>query len=266
MLFSGIQGVAGGITWHSLGAMITKSAKLLQLIKSGAETTIDGIVDVELDIVHRLLESQSKFVLVAHSFGTLVALKMAAQLERSGKIGHLILIDGSPTIIADMSRVFIRSAHCTDQIDDKIIEVIFNHLMDSIDKEREFLAKLKLATEENWSAKVQLIIDYCSDEIRSAYSTEYLTNIITAISNRIKLAINAENGADPFVGMVLKSPITLLRAMEAPVVDLTDDYGLQIYTEHKVNVLYIDGNHSSMLENGDLARAINRIADETLNV
>lgn len=221
---------------------------------------MDGIANAEIDIVHQSIEGQPKFVLVAHSFGTLVALKLAQLLEKRGKSGHVILLDGAPTAIKQLACQLVAQ---DGNIDDHFVEMVLDVLAADADRKHRFMAKLSAAARDPASAKVQLLIDFLPDHIRSAYSTAYLVDVITAILGRYKIAVDLDDAADRFMGAPLQSPITLVRPTVPVVTNLTDDYGLQSFTERAVTVHRIDCDHSSMPESGDVVKIINRIADAT---
>lgn len=256
----------GGNSWHSFGANINMTALLLQLMKSRNETTLDGIADSVIDTVYQSFKDQDKFLLVGHSFGTLITLKIAALLEKLGKTGHLILIDGSPAYLKRLAQGLVRTAQIdNNHIEDLLVMVMFNHFCSSDVRER-FVSKLALCG--SWHSKIQLILEFVSTELKATYSKDYLANIIVAILNRLKVVIslNLENDE---VGAVmdtkLKSSITLIRPTQASFTDIVEDYGLHKFTEQPIIVHYIEGGHLSILENVDLAHTINRITDSTLS-
>lgn len=239
------------------------SAKLLQLMQSRNEDTLDGIANSVIDTVFHAFEDQEKFYLVGHSFGTLIAVKIASLLEKRGKTGHVILIDGSPAYLKRLAQGLVRTAQCNNQIEDVLIMVMFNHFCSS-DLREPFVNKLSKC--DGWQSKIQLIIKFLSTEIKSTYSQEYMENIIVAILNRLRVVIglNLENDElEAVIGTKLKSTITLLRPTQASFTDIVDDYGLHNYTEQPITVQYIEGNHLSVLENTELATTINRLTDST---
>lgn len=234
-------------------------------MESRNEATINGIANAEIDIVHQAFKDQEKYVLVAHSFGTLIALKLAALLEERGKTGHLILLDGSPMYLKRLAQGIVRTARCNEEVEDELITIMFDHF-GSTDLRDQFMAKL--ATCDRWPAKVQIVMDFLSDEFRTTYSVEYLSNIIVAVLNRLKVVVSLHMGNDELAAVAevkLKSTITLVRPTQASFSDLVEDYGLQQYTEQPIIVHYIEGHHLSILENAELANTINRITDTTLS-
>lgn len=50
------------------------------------------------------MSAEVPFYLVAHSYGCLVAMEIANVLEKEGLIGTLILIDGSPKVIVELTK------------------------------------------------------------------------------------------------------------------------------------------------------------------
>lgn len=233
-------------------------------MKSRNENTLDGIADSVIDTVYQSFKDQEKFLLVGHSFGTLITLKIASLLEKLGKTGHLILIDGSPAYLKRLAQGLARTAQVDNQVEDLLVMVMFNHFCSS-DLREPFIGKLAVC--ESWHSKIQLIIEFVSAEIKATYSKDYLENIVVAILNRLKVVIslNIENDAlGAVIDTKLKSSITLVRPTQASFTDIVEDYGLQRFTEQPIIVHYIEGGHLSILENIELAHTINRITESTL--
>lgn len=232
-------------------------------MQSRNEDTLYGIANSVIDTVFHSFEDQEKFFLVGHSFGTLIAVKIASLLEKRGKIGHVILIDGSPAYLKRLAQGLARTAQCENQIEDVLIMVMFNHFCSS-DLREPFV--LKLSKCDSWQGKIQLIIKFLSTEIKSNYSQDYLENIIVAILNRLRVVIslNIENDElEAVIGTKLKSTITLIRPTQASFTDIIEDYGLHNYTDQPIAIHYIEGNHLSVLENTDLATTINQLTHTT---
>lgn len=262
LYFPGIEGV-GGHVWNSFGANINISAKLLQLMESRDKDTINGIADTVINVIYRSFNDQEKFILVGHSFGALIAMKIASMLEQLGKRGHVVLIDGSPAFLKRLAQGLVKAKTLNDQVDDVSLMMMFNRFCGS-----ELLDQftMQLMKCENRQSKIQLIIDFLSNDIKTKYSQQYLENITVAILNRLKAVINLNIEGDKLGHVMdekLKSAITLIRPTQVSFSDIVEDYGLQTYTEQPVTVNYVEGNHFSVLENVDLANIINNIADST---
>lgn len=239
----------------------------MQLVENYGEDTIDGLANSLLETVNRSVNDQNKFYLVAHSYGTVIAIKLAALLEKTGKIGHLMLIDGSPIFVKQMIEGVARATqhdHGDDQLspEDTRIMMIFDH---GGSGERDtFTAKLAECT--SYDSKVELLVDFLSHEIKSAYSVEYLKKVCISIMNRLKMGMNMNVESDAFAGLMdakLKSEIILIRPKIASFAGIAEDYGLQGYSEQPITIHHIDGTHMSVLENSELADIINEVIGAT---
>lgn len=71
---------------------------------------------------------KGKFQLVGHSFGCLVALEIAAVLEREGLIGTIILIDGAPKSSVEFTIQIIGNVKGS-QMETKILERIIVNML-----------------------------------------------------------------------------------------------------------------------------------------
>lgn len=230
-------------------------------MESYNKDTINGIADTVINEIHRSFNDQKKFVLVGHSFGALIALRVASLLEKLGKYGHVISIDGSPTFLKRLAGGLVESKSVDHQLDDDSLMLLFKQFCDieSFDKFNSLLTKCK-----NRQSKLKLFIECLPNKMRTLYSQQYLENMTAAILNRMKIIINLDNENDELAALMnnkLKSVITLIRPTQASFIDIAEDYGLQNFSEHPVAVKYVEGNHLSVLENPDLANVINNITD-----
>lgn len=227
-------------------------------MKSRNEIDLTAICTTVIDDVHQQFANQNEFYIVGHSFGTFVAMKIASMLEKRGKIGHIILIDGSPNHLFRLAQGLHRSIQ-TDNPENDLIMILFAHFL-SNDRTESFTKKLTACN--NLSMKIEVIGEFVSSEFKTNYTKQYLHNIIGAMLNRLKLVMKLNFENDSMAGILdakLKSIITLIRPTQASFTDITEDYDLHKYTEQKVNVKYVDGNHLTVLENIELTHILNGI-------
>lgn len=258
----GIEGVTGPI-WHSLGANLRIPAKLLQLMKSRNEDDLNEIVNSVIEEIHQSFINQKKFFVVGHSFGTLIALKIASMLENLGQIGHVVLIDGSPEYLQRLAQGLRRAAQTKDSIENDLIMVLFSHFCSS---EHLDVVSNKVVASESLTSKIEVISEFALNEFKENYSQQYLHNILVAIFHRLKVVMNLSVKDDEITAVMdkkLKSAITLIRPTQASFTDIVEDYSLHKYTEHGVTIKYVDGNHLTVLENVELANILNELALQT---
>lgn len=260
---TGIEGVGGSI-WNSLGANLKTPAKLIQLMKSGDEIDLDVIANSLIDDVSGIFAQQNEYFIVGHSFGTLIAMKIAALLEKRGQLGQIVLIDGSPKFLLKLLQGIRRNASQTDNIENDLIMIVYVHLC-SVDNLDGFIKKLTSC--DSLSRKVDLITEFVSNKFKSNYSEKHLRNIIVAVLNRLKylvrLNVQMNDAMEEHTAVIdarLKSPITLIRPTQKSVADITENYDLQEYSEGGVNIRYVDGNHLTVIENVELSNILNELS------
>lgn len=253
--------------WTSLGANLKIPAKLVQLMSSKDECDLNGIANSVRDDVIKLVDNQKRYFIVAHSFGSLTALKLASALEKRGKLGHVVIVDGAPRYLIKLLHGIRRSTSQTDNLENDLIVISFTHFCNS-DRLDEFIKKL--ANCDKLSSKVELIADFVSDEFKATYSAKYLFCLIVAVLNRLKSLVKLNtllDNTDELTALIdskLKSPITLIRPTQSAISDISEDYDLHKYSECEVNVKYVDGNHLTVIENVELSNILNGLISSEL--
>lgn len=228
-------------------------------MKSRNESELNGIVKSIIDDVYHLFTNQPEYYVVAHSFGTIIALKIGFMLEKLGKLGHLILIDGSPDYLLRLAQGLRRATQINNSLEDDLILILFIHICNS-EFWDEFIKKLP--TCNSLSTKVELMSEFVVTEFKANYSKNYLRDLIIAILNRLKIVMNLNMAQDELSGVMdvkLKSKITLIRPTEASVADIVEDYNLSKFSEQEISIKYVNGNHLTVLENVELAKILNEI-------
>lgn len=241
------------------------TSKVLQLMKSRDASDLNGIVNSIIDDVYPIFAHQKEYYVIGHSFGALVAMKIASMLEKMGKIGHVILIDGSPDQLVKLTRGMHRATKIHDNLEDDLITVLFRHFCSS-ELLDGFIAKLVAC--ENLSRKIELLSGHISSEFKSNYSEKYMLSMLKASFNRLKVIMNLNIEADKLANIMdhkLKSTITLIRPTQTSFAQIADDYELHKYSEREIIVKYVDGNHLTVLENIELANILNELTSQTIH-
>lgn len=224
-------------------------------MKSRNEVDVKAIADTVINDIYHQFSNQNQYYLVAHSFGTITALKIASMLEKRGKLGHIILIDGSPHHIHRLVDGVRRTIQSGDQENDLIMIIVAYFC-------RTHDIANKLTSCNNLSAKIELVSDFILTECKINYSKQYLCKMIGALLNRLKLVMNFDFEKDEMAGILdapLKASITLVKPTQASCTDIAEDYHLNKFTEQSVNIKYLDGNHLTVLENTELINILNEI-------
>lgn len=246
--------------WHALGLNLKVPAKLVQLMGSKDENDLNAIANSVRDDVTKLVDGQQRYFIVGHSFGTLTAMKLASSLEKRGKLGHLIIIDGSPRYLIRLLHGMRRNISQTDNLENDLIMILFTHLC-NVDQLDLFIKKLSNC--DKVSSKVELIADFVMPELKTSYSAEYLFKVAVAVLNRLKalekfnVLLDNTDELTAVMDSKLKSPITLVRPTQTSIADISEDYDLHKYSECEVCVKFVDGNHLTVIENVELSNILN---------
>lgn len=251
-----IPGIEGyGAVFKNLESKIKSPAISFQLGSHYELTTIFDMADFILPHMLERLNNRRDFTIVAYSFGTLVSIELARQLEFRGFNGKLILIDGSPIHMKGMTN-HVYSSSIKD-----LERNILASILDSVDPNITEMIINKIENVNTWEEKVTLLVDSIPREYKKFYTDQESKAALNSYYTRIKAVINYNIESSPF----LKVPIILCKPSNASVPNLPHEYGLDCVTENKVEVYTFQGNHVTMLEDDKLAKIINgEIIEEDL--
>lgn len=191
------------------------------------------------------------FLLVAHSFGSLLALKIAKTLEMGGRVGNIVIIDGSPLFI----KLFSESLGPVDAPDD----LIQNEILKSIIR-RDFPNDFQELTKQtmmgdDWDARLDNCLRLYSSH--TELMLKYSRRIIKGLSNRLKMSRGFDETSFPFLNA---TQIALFVPTEKLFVDdIVEDYGLGRFSSHSIKTLTVNGNHLSILMSEECFNFINSL-------
>lgn len=162
--------------------------------------------------------------------------------------GNVLLIDGAPVFLKQLSY-----GHITANVTDESIQLmlIISIVQNMFPEESPEEIMLKLTECPTWEQKIDKLIEFGRSQ--TEYSEHYMRSMAQALFNRLKIVFNY----DTKNVKKIKSAITLVRPTEVAVVDIDEDYELSRFTEGPVHLKFIDGNHTSVLDNMSLADVIN---------
>lgn len=202
--------------------------------------------------VLNLFNGKKRFILIGHSFGGCVAIELAKLLENNGLTGEVISIDGSVTVFKRGLKLHIPTI---DESDENIKNFILMHIAFEVlpaELQNEVLQKM-LSEQKTSDERTDAIINMVT---QPEYTRAYIKNIGIGILNRIKMVMSQN---DEYIGERIRSNITLIRPTTHLVPDIENEYNLKQYTDGRVLVSFIEGNHQSMLDNEQLYQIINNI-------
>jgi len=195
-------------------------------------------------------KNDNTFVIVGYSFGSLLALKIAYKLETLGKIGKLILIDGSPLSTVRMTMNVVSSNFTEKDIQSAVIYNLAKRVFgnNAISIVKEVLAF------DAWDARIDKFIEFGKDQ--SNYNPEFAKMSMTAFVNRIKMSVKVDPSTFP---SLQSTTIELIKASITSVKDIGENYGLSQYSNKTINVQVMDGDHSTILSNPKLFHYLNSL-------
>lgn len=186
-------------------------------------------------------------MIIGYSFGALLGLELASKLESNGTKVSLLAIDGSPQFCHRTSNFAF-----SDQTEENIRLTVFATCIRLHFPEDHQQITKKVLGFSTWDEQVKSFAEYVM--ARSKYSYDYGAKMLTSVFKRVKILLECDKHSFPSLSM---TPITLIRCKESFSGALDDDYGLSKYSNKKVNVNVIDGNHATMLGNSELVSLIN---------
>lgn len=249
IIIPGLEGTAGQ-AWYKIANQMNIKAILLQLHSFGEMTAVTDIAESAFEHVKSILKVNEPFYIIAYSFGSYIALKLVALLEKAGFRGKLMLIDGAPHFLTKLTR-----RHIGDNFTDfDIYDILLTNIIAQIfPEEAKESIGTKLHTLQTLEEKMEIFMQYV--EKQDIYSKEYSKTVVGAIFRRIRMV--ASYDLDDIE--TLNSPITLIRPAEVSLQDIPEDYCLEKITSGKVTVKVIEGNHTTMLDNPVLPQFINEM-------
>jgi fatty acid synthase, animal type len=248
LLIPGIEGVAGN-AWRNVANSLALPSYMLQLMSTKDVTTISEVTQIVLqDVIADVFNKDKEhFYVVGYSFGAMVALELTKQLEKQGKKGKLVLIDGAPTFL---KKLVVDQMPTTDS-DDAVQSVLLSGVFRTIFPEEKADVWKIIKNNPTWEERVDRVLELTTDQY--VYSNEYLKIMANCLFLRIKMVLDYKIDFKD----TIRTPITLIRPNEISIVEVEEDYGLKKLTSGDVNVKFVDGNHFSMLENPKLVQIIN---------
>ncbi|XP_030080615.1 fatty acid synthase [Drosophila hydei] len=247
IIIPGLEGTAGQ-AWYNIGASLNSRANVLQLHQFAKAETVSAVGNLALEHVKALLKPADPFYLIGYSYGSYVALQLAALLENLGFRGHVLLIDGAPHFLTRLTKLHLGA----DYTDNDLYDLLFSKIVSQIfPDETNESAALMFNKLDTLKEKMELLMEFADKQ--KLYSKEYCRVIVEAMFHRVKMA--AQFDVDSIKD--LKSPITLVRPAEVSLQDIEEDYCLSQLTSGKVTLKVIEGNHTTMLDNPVLPQIIN---------
>ncbi|XP_063924717.1 fatty acid synthase-like [Zophobas morio] len=216
------------------------------------EESIEEIAKNALPHIEIYLSRNNPFFLIGYSFGTLVGLEIISLLEEKGYIGTIILIDGSPKYINSfVKKLFTQEKEKTDFHTAFLSKISFMIPLDVFSQHEETLLNSK---------RLEQGINLLTSLIPSKMSNKLEKQAAITVYKRCNAMFNYT-----FKNKKIISSVHLVKARLAVVGD-RDDYQLSDISENLAQVITIDGDHVTILNNQDLVQAVNGIIKPPLQL
>ncbi|KAG6451289.1 fatty acid synthase [Manduca sexta] len=195
-------------------------------------------------------ETKSKFYLLGYSFGVNIALELAALLEKEGHEGIVYCLDSSPDALRVQINVYLGNI-TQAQLQNTVIE----HAYYLITGFESIELKHDLDNAITWSEKVECCLAKLKGLVN--YSNEYKKVILESMYQRFRLAQEYKPK------IKLRSELVLIRGVQN-LEQLSDDYGLGVYSEKKVSVHNLGIEYKLVPRDCRVPNIINRLLEPSL--
>ncbi|XP_014239844.1 fatty acid synthase-like [Cimex lectularius] len=226
-----------------LSQMLETNVHIFQFNSTLCET-VNEIANHLLPQILDFLPSGSNFNLIGYSWGGLLTLDLAYRLEMKGYRGKICLIDSSPDFMRNTYKIWASGSEDYQQI------TILNRVVDILCPQEKSKVETLLKIASSWEARIKILSEWSNQFVN--FTSSFKENMINGIYSRIKAISKMED--IPLKS--LQSPIHLIRPTEL-ILPAEDNYGLSKYTKGPVTFEFIEGNHTTLLQNKATADAIN---------
>lgn len=193
-----------------------------------------------------LFATDDSFFMIAHSFGSLLALKLAETLEFNNKFGKIVMVDGSPLFL----KLLNESLSPVDTPDEAILQEILETLirMDFPSSHTEVMKKA--LTGANWDDRLESFLKFNSE---TSVERKYSRETIVGLFNRLKMGRVLDEAS---FSALSGTKISLVLPSEKLITDITADYGLSWISSETVESVTMKGNHVSILKSMEVIKFV----------
>lgn len=243
LIIPGFEGIPNN-SLNAIAEQLECSTYILQLNKSYEASSIQEILNIIWNDIMDIFSDCEKFLIIGYSFGSLLAIKIAKMLEAFDKEGEVVMLDGSPELLMKLTTIFVPPSD--EEFMKTIVKIVINALNSAM-PENSVTEILKEKTFKQQYAKFQ---ELSSNEM--TYSVEHVEKMVEGLKNRAKMS-----QVDQSLPVLDKTPITLLKALEISLPEVSDDYGLNNFSSTAVKIQTIPGNHLTILKNSEVVKFLN---------
>lgn len=188
-------------------------------------------------------------MIIGYSFGAVIALKLAHALETKGRVGKLVLIDGSFELMKALAANLLPLSHTDSDLHKMVLTMIIELAFP--EKKAEMLEKVFApnATEQTYVEFLKFA------QSTRMYSDGFVHKMFLSIFSRIKI-LQKFNQTETDVPAFSATTLALVKPSVPTVQSLNEFFGMRTLTSSKIHVDTVEGNHSTILDNPQLAEVL----------
>ncbi|KAL7030367.1 hypothetical protein ACKWTF_006628 [Chironomus riparius] len=250
LIIPGFYGFASKV-FLNLGREMNYPTYILQYVNFGECKTVEEVMfKISPEIVEFYADAE-KFVLVGHSFGAILSLKIAKLLEENGKTGQIIQLDGSPAYSHEYALQYSNEDHFSD-MRNYIAMMLFKFYQKLVSHST---SKAAFDSHSYWVDRLKELVSLAGDAIPMSHE-QMIAKISSAYINRLNIAVNIQK--EKFAALD-STIISLIKATKTSVTELPMDYRLSQYTTEEVAIRFVFGDHVTILQNTELASVVREL-------
>jgi fatty acid synthase len=220
------------------------------MVEATKSQLLDDVINDFIENVLKLFSNVENFILLGHSLGAVLSLKIAKKLEDCGKRGQIILIDGSPEFCAKFATHSYKDESLKN-FEYYIAKIVYDILKPYNDFK---IPPPDINNFDNWMKMTREIITSASIENELlALHFKYIVDITTSYKNRLNITLNLKS--EEF-DVLETTNVSLIKASVTTVSEISDDYGLSAFSSQNVSVKSLSGDHLTVLQNPELFEII----------
>jgi fatty acid synthase len=238
LFIPGVEG-CGGDTWKDVSKNISGTSYILQHKNIKNTSSFDKFINEVYFNIADLMEKYKNVHIVGHSFGSLVALQIAHLMEIQNKQIQLTIIDGSPIFLSTLVKDHLGTHNFEEIIETLILKTVVENTIPN-----ETIKVLHIIQSNN--TLVQKISALMNEfDGLKIYSEGHIKEMVDVIKYRSLLIYNLD--VNNFYKLD-KTKIRLIRPHSSSIKNIDVDYGLKQFATLPVDVKFINGDHTSMLD------------------
>lgn len=186
-------------------------------------------------------------MIIAYSFGAVIALKLAHALETKGRVGKVVLIDGSFELMKALAAQLLPLSHTDSDLHKMVLTMIIELAFP--EKKAEMLEKAFApnATEQSYIEFLKFA------QSTRLYSDGFIHKMFLSILSRIKI-LQKLNQTETAMPAFSATTVALIKPSVPTVQNMNEFLGMRGLTPSKIDT--VEGNHSTILDNPQLAEAL----------